>query len=191
MRFEFRQFATDEVLSSVQLGKKVFAALVAEIHSMDSPTRVFLDFEGIEVATTSFLREAVVTFRAYARQHLANVYPIPANLAVRVKEELALFLRDRGDAMAICDLPVSGEKPSGAEVIGQLDGKSLATLKVAIGAGETDAASLATQFSDEGIGITAWNNRLAALALKGLLVEISQGRSKRYRPVLEDLTYGR
>jgi len=31
---------------------------------------------------------------------------------------------------------------------------------------------------------------LAALATKGLVIELSSGRSKRYRPVLEKLTYG-
>jgi len=35
----------------------------------------------------------------------------------------------------------------------------------------------------EGVKQTAWNNRLAALAGLGLVVELSQGRAKRYRPL--------
>ena len=32
---------------------------------------------------------------------------------------------------------------------------------------------------------TAWNNRLASLAMLGLVAEISQGRSKHYKPIFE------
>jgi hypothetical protein len=32
---------------------------------------------------------------------------------------------------------------------------------------------------------TAWNNRLSALAMSGLVVELSEGRSKRYKPMFE------
>jgi hypothetical protein len=37
----------------------------------------------------------------------------------------------------------------------------------------------------EAVGATAWNNRLTSLAAKSLVVEILQGRTKKYRPVLE------
>jgi hypothetical protein len=33
---------------------------------------------------------------------------------------------------------------------------------------------------------TAWNNRLSALATLGLVVELSQGRAKRYRPLFAE-----
>ena len=36
----------------------------------------------------------------------------------------------------------------------------------------------------EKVGHTAWNNRLAALAGKGVVVETQHGRAKRYRPLL-------
>jgi hypothetical protein len=35
----------------------------------------------------------------------------------------------------------------------------------------------------EGVQQTAWNNRLAGLANLGLIVELSQGRARRYRPL--------
>jgi hypothetical protein len=35
----------------------------------------------------------------------------------------------------------------------------------------------------EGVKQTAWNNRLVALAAMGLVVELSEGRAKRYRPL--------
>ena len=35
----------------------------------------------------------------------------------------------------------------------------------------------------EDVGQTAWNNRLASLSRLGLLMEMSHGRAKRYRPL--------
>jgi len=37
----------------------------------------------------------------------------------------------------------------------------------------------------EGVKQTAWNNRLVSLAALGLIVEITQGRAKRYKPLFE------
>jgi len=191
MQFDLSKHATDEVLSTAPLGKKVFAEFISQTPSATAPMLVFLNFRGVSTATTSFLREAVVTFRAYAREHLTDIYPVPVNLVADVKEELGLYLRDRGDAMAICELDNEGQA-SGAEVIGQLDGKLLSTLKAVVAIGETDATTLAQRFAHEdNVGTTTWNNRLATLASKGLLVETSHGRAKRYRAVLEGLAYGR
>ena len=51
---------------------------------------------------------------------------------------------------------------------------------------ETTAVQLHEESrSFDTVGATAWNNRLASLAAKSLVVEILQGRTKKYRPVLE------
>lgn len=190
MRFPLAKFASDKVLATSQLGKRVFAELVGELQSPSTPTLFYLDFEAVEVATMSFLRESVVAFRNYARGHVPHLYPVAANLTPGVREELHDFLRLRADALVICKLR-GPSKIADAEIIGQLDGKQLATFQAVVAAGETDAVELAKQFeSEEPIGTTAWNNRLAALSSKSLLIEISAGRSKRYRPVLEDIKYG-
>jgi hypothetical protein len=190
MLFRIGGFASDKVLATSLLGKRVFAALASEMVAATEPTILYLDFTDAEVATTSFLRESVVTFRDHARRHLSNLYPVPCNLAAGVREELHDFLSMRGDALAICQLN-SREQAFNAEVIGQLDGKQLATLRAVVAAGETDAVELGKKFAaDEGVGTTAWNNRLAALSAKGLLIETNHGRAKRYRPVLEKLKHG-
>jgi hypothetical protein len=190
MRFAFEPFAADHVLATSQLGKKVFAALVGEAMAPTEPTLLYLDFSNVEVATTSFLRDSVVAFRNHARSHLGTLYPVVSNLSAGVREELHEFLRSRADALALCRLSAQ-EHPSHPEVIGQLDGKQLATLRAVVASAETDAVELGRQFaSEESVGTTAWNNRLATLSAKGLLIETSAGRAKRYRPVLENLKYG-
>ncbi len=86
---------------------------------------------------------------------------------------------------------------SGSEIarqvrlLGRLESKQLKTLHAVILLGEVDAAGLATRYRvEEDIKPTAWNNRLSALAAKGLLIEKQRGRTKLYRPVLEGLQHG-
>ena len=193
MRRSLLEFAADQVLATPQLGKRVFGALVSEpiIMRSTAPVLYYLDFAGVEVATASFLREAIVTFRNHVREHVPQLYPVAANLTHDVQEELHDLLRERMDALAVCELDI-GEQPRAARILGQLDGKQLLTLNAALKAQEIDATALLEQFArEENVGITAWNNRLAALCAKGLLIEQNLGRAKRYRPVLENLIYGR
>jgi hypothetical protein len=56
---------------------------------------------------------------------------------------------------------------------------------------ETDAAELMREHREtKAVKQTAWNNRLSALANMGLVVELSEGRAKRYRSLLAGATYG-
>jgi hypothetical protein len=178
------------VLAGAIDGQKAFLSLVQETPAVGKPEVCFLDFAGIDVATTSFLRESIVAYRNHARSSWQNIYPVAANLAPRVREELEAFLFSRGDAFVICELD-RNEQPKDVQLIGQLDGKQLFALTAVLKMGQTDAPTLAAQFNaHEQVTPTAWNNRLVALAAKGILVEVSSGRSKKYRPVLEGLKYG-
>ena len=47
------------------------------------------------------------------------------------------------------------------------------------------APELAKLRPDEGIGTTAWNNRLATLTAKGILMEFKSGKTKMFAPVME------
>lgn len=190
MRITMQSFAEDGVLAGALPGQKVFVELVAATKPPAAPEVYFLDFSGVDVVTTSFLRESILTYRNHVRSHWSNVYPVVANLAARVREELEHFLIDRGDAIVVCDLDAR-DRVSNVNVIGRLDGKQHVTLLAVIEQGEVDAPTLAERFkADDAVLPTAWNNRLAALVTKGLLMEVSSGRGKRYRPVLERLRYG-
>ncbi len=68
--------------------------------------------------------------------------------------------------------------------LGDLDPKQRVTFDLVCERGETDAAELMRQYGGTKTQ-TAWNNRLAALAALGLVVEMSQGRAKRYKPLLQ------
>ncbi len=172
------------VLSGAIPGRKLLSALIAATRSSETPMPAFLDFARVEVATASFLREAVIGFRDYARQALPNVYPVVANLLPAVTEELDFFVRARGDALWNCELDGNDGVVS-ARLIGELDPAQRSTFEAVIELGAITAPELAVRFPSQGIGATAWNNRLSALATKGLLVERKQGKSKSFSPLLE------
>ncbi len=172
------------VLSGAIPGRTVLSALIAATPSVTVPTPAFVDFTDIQVATASFLREAVIGFRDFARQSLGNIYPVVANLAPSIAEELEFFVRSRGDVLWNCELG-TGENVTNARLIGELDPAQRSTLVAAIELGAITAPELAARFEDQRIGPTAWNNRLSALASKGLLVERKQGKTKSFSPLLE------
>ena len=172
------------VLSGAISGRTLLSALIAATPSSAAPTPAFLDFTAIEIATASFLRESVIGFRDYARRSLENVYPAVANLAPTIAEELEFFVRSRGDVLWSCELG-SDDNVISARLIGELDPAQRSTFDAALELGAITAPELAARFADQQIGPTAWNNRLSALATKGLLVERKQGKTKSFRPLLE------
>jgi type V secretory pathway adhesin AidA len=173
-----------QVLSGGIAGRRLLTALITATPPADTPTRVFLDFEGIEVATASFLRETVIGFRDYVRLSLNNVYVVVANLAPAILEELEFFIRARGEALWMCELDGQGRVHS-PRMLGELDPVQRATFEAVAELGAATASGLAAKFSDQRIGPTAWNNRLSSLAAKGLLVERRVGKSKSFSPLLE------
>lgn len=174
----------NRILSGAVAGRRLLSALIADTPSAIDPTPSFLDFGGVEVATASFLRESVVAFRDYARQSLPNIYPAVANLNAAVAEELEFFARSRSDVFWSCKLDLQGNVTA-ARLIGDLDPAMRTTFDAVLESGATSAPELATRFEDEGIGPTAWNNRLSALTSRALLVERRQGKSKSFSPLLE------
>lgn len=172
------------VLSGAIPGRTLLSKLIAATRSSDDPTPAFLDFADVEVATASFLREAVIGFRDYARQSLPNVYPAVANPLPAVAEELEFFVRARGDVLWSCELDPQ-DRVIGARLIGELDPAQRSTFDAVIALGAITAPELAARFESQKIGATAWNNRLSGLAAKGLLVERKQGKTKSFSPLLE------
>lgn len=190
MRLALYPFATDGILAGSLVGQRVFGSLIQQVTAPTVPEVCFLDFSDVKVATLSFLRDGVIAFRNHARTQWPNLYPVVSNLSPAIEEELSAFMQMRNDAMVMCKLS-SNDTPSTPVVLGMVDGKQLTALEAVLALREAEAPQLAQQFKvAEPITTTAWNNRLAALVAKGLLIEVSSGRSKRYRPVLEGLVHG-
>ena len=148
---------------------------------------MFLDFEGVDVATASFLRESVLAFRDTVRRRRSNLYPVVANANDLVADELRVLVAPHGNVLMLCSLDENGE-PHEPRLAGELDPKQRLTFDLVSERGETDAAELMREYgaSEKTTAQTAWNNRLTSLTSLGLLVELSQGRAKRYRPLFSE-----
>jgi hypothetical protein len=190
MHVSLKGLANNTVLSGAISGKLLLGQLLASVEEPREPTPLFLDFAGVEVATASFLRESVVRFRDLMRGKRSTLYPVVANADESILEELSVLMGADGDAMMCCRLDDKGHV-TGATLIGSLDPKQRLTFDLVNHLGETDAGTLMREHSkDEVIKQTAWNNRLAMLASLGLVVELPQGRAKRYRPLFAEKADG-
>lgn len=187
MKIDLQDLCGSPVLAGALSGRTALNRLL-ELTAQEpaSPEPVFLDFSRIEVATASFLRESVLAFRDVIRGRRSAFYPVLANANDVVRDELMELLRPRGDVLMACVTSDDGTV-SDAVPVGELDPKQRLTFDLVHQHGETDAGALMRSYGEsEGLKhTTAWNNRLAALAARGLVVEQSHGRAKRYRPLFE------
>jgi hypothetical protein len=193
MRIDMKKVGGSAVLAGAQNGKRVLGALVAAtMQEKFEPEPLFLDFAKVEVATASFLRESVLTLRNIVRGQRSNFYPVIANANAEVRDELReLVSGQRSDVLITCALGESGTV-SNVALIGDLEPIQRRTFDLVRKAGDTDASELmrAHGAADRTTRTTAWNNRLTSLAFLGLLVEVSAGRTKRYKPLFGGTQYG-
>jgi hypothetical protein len=175
----------DPILAGRLSGKRALVAALEQFPELTEPALVLLDFNGVDLATSSYLSEVLVPLRDHLRLRRQTGYAVAANLSEKVREEIEEMLRRSGDAFLTCATNVSGEI-SDVQLCGRLDDKLQETLRLVSRKRETTAAQLYEESRTiDTVGATAWNNRLASLAAKSLVIEILQGRTKKYRPVLE------
>jgi hypothetical protein len=172
------------VLAGKLDGKRMFLRSLEAMPVINVPTLIVLDFRGIELATSSFLDEAVVRLRDHLRLGRAPSYLVVANLSAHVQEELEDLLTRANDAMLACNFSRSDEV-SNPRLLGALDPKLSETFELVRQRGLASAVDLHNESDAQEIGQTAWNNRLNTLAAKSLLMEVPEGRTKKYRAVLD------
>jgi len=189
LRLSVRELAKDEALGGAEHGAHLFAKAIPLLAASRETGPVFLDFDGIALATASYLRESVLALRDYCRRNRPEVQVVVANACPVVLEELEFLLTRLRDAMTVCRLDQRG-RASEPKVIGVLDEKQAVTLHAVLELGGADASTLTRKFKSEKITTTGWNNRLAGLADKGILIESRRGKSKLYKPIVEGLVYG-
>ena len=183
MHFRLTDLAGSEILAGSATGRRILRLLLERIDARpQAPEPVYLDFQRVEIATASFLRESILEFRNIVRRRWTNYYPVVANANDTVTEELSLLL-GRRDVLVLCALD-EGENPSSPRLLGDLEPKQRIAFELVRDLGEADAGRLMRSSQDrDDVGQTAWNNRLASLSRLGVLMEMSDGRAKRYRPL--------
>lgn len=176
--------ARKATLAGTAMGRQMLAKLIAETKPVTAPTLAYLDFSGVDIATGSFLREAVLGFRDFSRNAIGTLYPVLANANPVIEDELSVYLKGRNDAIWACALG-RDNAPIDPHILGELDAAQMSTLQLIAEHKPISAPELAKLRPNEGIGTTAWNNRLATLAAKGILMELKQGKTKMFAPVME------
>jgi hypothetical protein len=185
VRISMLKARSEPVLAGRLFGQRAFVSALEQLPELAEPALVILDFSGVDFATSSYLSAVLIPLRDHLRLRRQPGYAVAANLSEKVREEVEEMLRRSGDVFLTCVMDARGQI-SGAELCGKLDEKLEETLKLVSRKRETTAAQLHEEsHALDPVGATAWNNRLASLAAKCLVVEILQGRTKRYRPVLE------
>jgi hypothetical protein len=175
----------EPILAGRLAGKRAFITTLEQLPEIVAPALVLLDFDKIDLATSSFLSELIFPLRDHLRLRRFPGYVVAANLSERVREEIEELVRRSSDALLACNVDKNG-RISHVQLCGKLDQKLEETLRLVARKKNTTAAELhAACRQSESVGVTAWNNRLTALAAKSLVVEEQQGRTKKYRPVLE------
>lgn len=190
MMIDMRQLMDGaDILAGSTKGANALAKLISHVAKVTEIEVVLLDFRSVDVATSSFVRAAVLGFRDYCRASRPNLYPVVCNANETVREELEGLLQLRGDALVLSEANRKGSVTA-ATIIGKLEEKQRVTLQAVLEAKRVDAVTLSRAQSKDKLSPTAWNNRLTSLLAKGILKECQVGRVKVYEPVVEALCYG-
>lgn len=175
------------VLAGANAGAKALAKLVTLIPpSGEVAAPLMLDFTGVQLATASYLREAILPFKAFARTARTSWYPVIANASAETLEELEIVCSARADPILTCSMCGSGSVEN-VRLCGSLDPKQRDAYQFVIENGSATAKALMetrATAAEMGISPTAWNNRLTSLVDKGLVAESFEGRQKVYTPIL-------
>ena len=187
MRIIVVDLCETSILAGALNGQMAFTRLLhAANPEPREPEPLFLDFADVEVATASFLREAVFVFKAHLRLQSSNFYPVVVNIDDAIRDELDILAEAKNDVLLVCDLD-SDDLVSGVKMVGRLDPKQEITFDLVQNLEEVNASGLMERLGDQEktTSVTAWNNRLAGLVSRGVIREFTRGRSKTYRPLLK------
>lgn len=190
MIIDISALAGGTILSGAPSGRNLYTKLVAALPDEPaSPEPLFLNFEAIQVATASFLRESVLAFRTFVRGRRSNFYPVVTNAAADVIDELVELVQPRGDALMTCTLGDDGNVLRCGHV-GKLDPMQQLTFDLVKRLRQTTVIKL-MEIENSQVKATAWNNRLASLSSLGMICEQSHGRTKTYSSLFSGGRNGR
>jgi hypothetical protein len=169
--------------------------------------RVVFDFDGIEIASASYIKASILWLTTCGRMHAGimnpeelrtletthfkplNVFPVVANANSEIQTELQEVFAGRGLACVITT-EWSRTEISAGKVLGRLEPTATRTLKALVGMGEFTAYDLQERFPKDSVNTTAWNNRLVELYRLRILRRRKQGKFWKYQTVADQLTYG-
>lgn len=166
-------------------GRKHFAQVCEYLANASQGEIVFLDFQGVEHITGSWINSMIVPLFRWSCDGQNNLFPILCNIHMAWLDEFRLI----ADWNHQCYLLVSDvkEPPGSAQLIGSLESVQKKSLEVVLQEGRVTGAELERKMPDEHIKATAWNNRLKDLFEKRLVRREKRGREQVYFPVVKEV----
>jgi STAS-like domain of unknown function (DUF4325) len=173
------------VLQGRLLGRKHFGQVCGMLAETPMGETVVLDFNGVEMMTGSWANEMIVPLYMWAADPRNDLFPVLSNLRLGWDEELQLLAGWNQQ----CYLWEQGRegRPTRTVLIGPLDPVYQKTLEAVLRFKQITGAELERKFPEEGVGATAWNNRLKDLYTKRLLVRAKRGREQVYSPLMDQI----
>ena len=167
------------------LGRKHFGQACEFLADTPPGEVVALDFGGVDLMTGSWANEMIVPLYKWAADPRNDLFPILHNLKDGWDEELQLL----ADWNQQCYLRVGDDEPGRARLIGVLDPGHRKTFEAVLRHKQITGAELERQHPQEGVGATAWNNRLKELHTRRLLTRSKRGREQVYSPVKDEILF--
>jgi len=187
MNIPLKKFAERGFLRGRPQGRSHFAELCAILSNASAGEVVFLDFTGVKAVNGSWLNAAIGELFRWASEERNNVFPVLTHFPVDDLDELELVAQINVQAYPVAEKP---ETPLHLiRLIGPLDEALRSTLLAVIERGEATGADLGAEIEEEGIGATAWNNRLKDLFDLRLLNRRKRGRRQLYSAVAGEIDF--
>lgn len=174
------EYLDTPVLAGSSNGQRARIRFCEQVRLKGRATILYLDFEGVDVSTGSFLREAIFELRDELRKPRYDSYLVVANASKVVVEDLEILIESRRDVLVLCDLQ---DVPSNHRLLGDLESKQQFTFELLRTLGSGDAKLLMKHDVNAEVSRTAWSNRLSSLSKLGLIIEEQRGRLKWYSPL--------
>jgi hypothetical protein len=165
------------------LGRKHFGQACEFLADTPPGEVVALDFGDVDLMTGSWANEMIVPLYKWASDPRNDLFPILHNLKGRWDEEFQLLAEWNQQSY----LWTSDDRPGRAVLIGMLDPGQKKTLEAVLRSRAITGAELDRKHPEEGVGATAWNNRLKDLHTRRLLTRAKRGREQVYSPVMEEI----
>ena len=186
MRVSINDLAKTANLAGATLGAQHLHKVAAKISCDDEI--VILDFTGVESATGSYLKALVFGFLEDPAAKLKGAFPVVTRMNSLVREEL-VYLTSLTTYRIVEGLKFHGDEVVHARLHGELDPALKTTLDVLLRRGAASATELHAK-GGESIAITAWNNRLADLYAKRLVMRRRAGKQWLYEPISREFDNG-
>jgi len=186
---DIKELYGQPILAGAGNGKEFLSTLIGKLPNERRNILVALDLRRVDIVTASFFRTAFRALRDYARS-MGIGSLVFMNSNITTKEEIELYADSTNDVFILATLDKQGEIET-PRLAGRIDDKQTRALQALMEYGEAHAAELCLKMPEvPPVSPSAWNNRLTALAAKGIVVERTEGRLKKYRPIFGGIRYG-